>query len=228
MKGKLTTFRMCGAGIQWFLMVFNSGYVLWKWIISPERDPTEHFNFSELTVTWVEFLICNVGTLSGLLFIKCGLMGYSNGLKFLKMTSLFTTFKAIQIFNASNTLFLIEDAVPDFCDRLRWNWEAAYEKNTEDREQGQDVSKCQQIYDFFHRTLMNITDLQTWRGKLFVGFVALCIGVFLFCMAWMSLAVKIKDLMFVGHEAVKGWSVADFLNFLGFSFKFLRLLRTND
>jgi len=227
MKGRLTTFRIWGARIQWFLMVFNFGYILWKWIISPERDPTEHFNLSELTVTWVEFLICNVGTLSSLLFIKCGIMGYSNGLKILKMTSLFNTFKAIQIFNASNTLFLIEDEVPDYCDRLRWNWEAAYEHKKDDREQGQDLSKCQQIYDSFHRTRMNFTNLQTWRGKLFVGFFSLCIGVFLLFMSGMSLAVKIKDLMFVGHKAVKDWSVADVLNFFGLFFQ-IASIATHD
>jgi len=227
MKDTLTTFRKFGAGIQWFLMAFNFSYVLWKWITSPQRDPTKHFNLSELTITWFEFLICNLGTVATLLFIKSELMGLSIGLKVLKITSLFNTFQAIVIFNASNTLFLMEDAVPDFCERLRFNWGEAYEHNTENREQGKDVSQCQQIYDFFHTTRMNITNLQTWSGKLFVWFVCSCIGVFLFCMSWMSLAVKIADLMFVGHKELKDWSLADFFNFFGLFFQ-IASIATHD
>jgi len=215
MNGTLTNFRVCGAVIQCFLMAFSFGYILWKWIICPDRDPTKHFNWSELTITWVEFLICNVGTCLSVLCIKCGLMGLSNGLKILKITCLFNTFIAIQIFNVSNTLSWIQDAVPDFCERLRFNWEAAYEHNKANRKQGEDVSKCQQIYDWIHRTRMNLTNLETWRGMLFVGFWCLCIGFFLFSMSWMSLAVKIKDLTFVGHKGWKDWSVADFVNFFG-------------
>jgi len=227
MKDLLTTFRMTGAGILWFLMGFNVSYVLWKWIISPERDPSEHFNLSELIIIWFEFLICDVGTLLSLLFIKCGLMGLSNGLKILKFTSLFNTFKAIEIFNASNTLTLMQDTVSDFCDRLRFNWGKAYEHHTETREQGKDVSKCEQIYDSFHRTRMNITDLRTWCGMCFVGFVCSCLGVFLFFMSWMSLAVKIKDLMFVGHKELKDWSVANFLDFFGLFFQ-IASIATHD
>lgn len=227
MKDTLTTFRKVGAGIQWFLMVFNFSYVLWKWIISPERDATKHFNFSELTITWFEFLICNLGTVASLLCIKCDLMGLSIGLKVLKITSLFNTFQAIVIFNASNTMFLIEDAVPDFCERLRFNWGEGYEHSTENREQGKDVSQYQQIYDFFHTTRMNITNLQTWSGKLFVWSVCFCIGFILLSMSWMSLAVKIADLMFVGHKELKDWSLADFFNFFGLFFQ-IASIATHD
>jgi len=224
-EGILTTFRMIGAIIQWILMVFNVFYVFWKWLRSPARDPSKHFNLSQLIIVWFELLICNGGVCGCLIFTLCGLIELSNGLKSLKFTSLFNTFQAIQIFNASNTLSLLKDAVPDFLDRTRFNWEDAYkEHEKKEREQGKTVSK---LYNLIHKLRMNITDLKTLYGNAFVWTATFCVIAFLFYLSIMSLAVKIADLKFVGHKELKDWSAANFLDFFGLFFQ-ISSIATHD
>jgi hypothetical protein len=192
--GKFSGIRVLKAVTGTASNVFNVVFVTYIFFHRPARDPSVHYNLSAIIVAWTEFVLIHT--------LLAQLVCSSYAFSYFARHGGDISDGAFALVNSFNSLHLNLLKFVSLCNPGKL---AAMAKR---------MSLLQQIISKNNRTQTSKPISRCFSVIFYVEFGA--ITIFLFVVASISLALKVTQMEFVIAHSAKGWTLGNWVTYVGF------------